>query len=195
MATNNKIYDEKKLKITYTGNVDGKFRGIHTIIEAANLLKDNTNVEFNIVGDGIYLEEYKNKASKLKLKNINFLGRLPHKQLIEFLKSQNLGIVPHIKSDVIEYTIPNKIFDYMAQSLPVIVSSAKPLKRIVEETDCGYIFEAENAKSLTNTIIYILNNKNELLIKGTNGYHSIKNKYNWEEDQKILFQIIQKILN
>ena len=83
----------------------------------------------------------------------------------------------------------------MAQSLPVIVSSAKPLKRIVEETDCGYIFEAENAKSLTNTIIYILNNKNELLIKGTNGYHSIKNKYNWEEDQKILFQIIQKILN
>ena len=37
--------------------------------------------------------------------------------------------------------------------------------------------------------------KNELLIKGTNGYHSIKNKYNWEEDQKILFQIIQKILN
>ena len=192
IATNNKVYDEKKLKITYTGNVDGKFRGIHTIIETANLLKDNTNVEFNIVGDGIYLEEYKNKASKLKLKNINFLGRLPHKQLIEFLKSQNLGIVPHIKSDVIEYTIPNKIFDYMAQSLPVIVSSAKPLKRIVEETDCGYIFEAENAISLEKLIRKINLNREELVTKAQNGYQAIKNKYNWKNDEKNLIDIVNE---
>lgn len=192
IATNNKIYDEKKLKITYTGSIDGKFRGIHTLIEAANLLKDNSNVEFNIVGDGIKLEEYKNKVSKLKLNNVNFLGKLPHKQLLDFLKSQDLGIVPHIKSDVIEYTIPNKIFDYMAQSLPVIVSSVKPLQRIVEETNCGYIFEAENAISLEKLIREIYINRGELPNKAQNGYQAIKNKYNWGNDEKNLLNIVNE---
>ena len=69
---------------------------------------------------------------------MNFLGRYSHNDLLEFLKSQDIGIVPHEKTDEIEYTIPNKLFDYMSYSLPVLVSSAKPIQRITNESNCEY---------------------------------------------------------
>ena len=81
----------------------------------------------------------------------------------------------------------------MAYSLPVIVSSAKPLKRIVEETNCGWFFESENAEDLADLLQQILENKNELKTKAVNGYNAVKNKYNWENDGKILSETINTV--
>lgn len=182
-----------KLKVVYTGNVDGTFRGIMTLVEAAKLLK-NQSVEFNIIGDGNYIAKIQEEIKLNNLKNINLIGKLSHNELLKALEEQHIGIIPHDNSDYIKYTIPNKIFDYMAHSLPVIVSSAKPLKRIVEETDCGYVYEACNSKSLAECIEYVLNNKQELILKAQNGYNAVKNKYNWENDSKVMLKKFNEIL-
>lgn len=186
---------DEKLKVVYTGNIDGKFRGIHTLVEAANILKHNSSVEFNIIGDGVCLDSLQKYCKENNIKNINFLGRKSHDYLLDYLTTQDLGIVPHTKSDVVEYTIPNKLFDYMSNSLPVIVSSATPLKRIVEETDCGYVFEAENPENLANLILSLENRKQEFINKSKNGCKAILEKYNWENDARILKDVVEKILN
>ena len=189
--SNTKI--SNKLKIVYTGNVDGKYRDLKTVIEACKYLSC-ADIEVNIVGCGVILDELKTMVNKYNLTNIIFYGWMEHSKMLEFLSTQDIGIVPHNDSDVIQYTIPNKIFDYMAHSLPIIVSSAKPLKRIVEETDCGYIYEACNPKSLAECINYILLNKSELYKKAQNGYNAIKNKYNWERDNELMLSKIREIL-
>lgn len=181
------------LKIVYTGNVDGSFRGVSTLLEAANLLK-NSDVEFNIVGVGSYIRVMRDYIQANNLNNINLIGKMLHNELLNFLNKQHIGIIPHDNSDYIQYTIPNKIFDYMAHSLPVITSSARPLKRIVEETNCGYVYEACNPKSLAECINYILNHNSELYEKSQNGYNAVKSMYNWENDEKIMLNVIKKIL-
>lgn len=182
-----------KLKIVYTGCIDGKFRDLKTIIEACKYLS-SADIEFNIVGSGVLLDELKVMVDKYNLTNVIFHGWMEHSKILEFLNTQDIGIVPHNDSDVIQYTIPNKIFDYMAYSLPIIVSSARPLKRIVEETACGYVYEACNPKSLAECINYILQNKSELYQKAQNGYNAIKNKYNWEKDSIIMLNVINNYL-
>lgn len=188
----NRIND--KLKIVYTGNVDGVFRGLHVLVEAAKILKNNKNIEFNIIGDGSYLEEIINIKKQNNLENVNILGRFSHVDLLKFLNTQDLGIIPHLSNDVINYTIPNKLFDYMSYSLPVIVSSARPLKRIIEEENCGYVFEAGNSKDLAETILQILKNKNNLEQKGKNGRQAIIKKYNWGNDEKIMISAIEYLI-
>lgn len=191
---NNKNFQTgSKLKIVYTGNVDGSFRDIPTVIRAISLIK-NVPIEFNIVGTGSYIPKLKKLTEDLGVNNINFIGQLPFDKLLEFLKTQDIGIVPHDNSDYIKYTIPNKIFDYMAHSLPVIVPTVKPLERIVKETSCGYIYEVCNPESLANCFIRILENKNEISTKGINGYNAIKNKYNWENDSITMLNVINKYL-
>ncbi|MBE7705527.1 MAG: glycosyltransferase family 4 protein [Cyanobacteria bacterium SIG29] len=185
-------YKDDTFRITYTGNIDSDFRGIQTVVDAAKILQSNESIQFNIIGDGNFLDFCKQKAQNLL--NINFLGKYNHDELLEYLKTQDIGIVPHTKSPVIEYTIPNKIFDYMASSIPVIVSSARPLKRIVEEADCGYVFEAENPQDLANVITYIYNHQEELKDKAINGYNSIKSFYNWEETERTLLDTIKNVI-
>ena len=182
-----------KLKVVYTGNVDGTFRGIMTLVEAAKLLK-NKNIEFNIIGDGTYIAKIQEEIKLNNLKNINLIGKLSHNELLKALEEQHIGIIPHDNSDYIKYTIPNKIFDYMAHSLPIIVPSVKPLKRIIEKTNCGYVYEVCNPQSLAECINYILNNKSELYKKAQNGYEAIKSKYNWENDAKEMLNIIKVYL-
>ncbi len=183
-----------KLNIIYTGNVDGVFRGLKTLLLAATLLKENNNIVFNIIGDGSELNsliEFKNNNG---LDNVNFLGKFEHDKLLQYLYTQDIGIVPHEKTDEIEYTIPNKLFDYMSYSLPVITSSAKPLKRITESIDCGFVFEAGNPESLADLILKIYENRQSLITKAKNAHSAIIEKYKWDNDSKVFCGVVEEIL-
>ena len=195
LSKHNTSTENNSLKIVYTGGVDGIFRGIQTIINTAKILKNlnKNDIIISIIGDGSYLEYYRKISEENNLINIKFLGRKPHTELLDYLNTQDIGIVPHIKCDIIDYTIPNKLFDYMAHSLPVIVSSAKPIKRIVEETDCGYVFESDNPQSLADLLIYISNNKQELEMKAKNGYKAVEEKYNWENDENNILMTLEEL--
>ena len=188
-----KHFSSDKLNVLYVGNIDGEFRGLDTVIDAAKVLC-NYPVKFTIIGDGILREVLEKKVKTYGLNNILLKGRIEHDKLkIEF-DNCDVGIVPHLANDVINYTIPNKLFDYMSYSLPVIVSSAKPLKRIVEEENCGYVFEAGNSNDLAETILLILKNKNDLYQKGENGRQAIIKKYNWGNDQKKMLSVIEGLI-
>ena len=186
---NNKNKETKALNLIYTGNIDAEFRGIDQVIDAFEYLQDYP-VVFNLIGDGPMKNFYIEKVKNLKLGNINFLGYVEHNNLLNFLATQDIGIVPHKKCRYIDTTVPNKLFDYMLYSLPVIVSSAEPLKRIVEEENCGYVYE--NKEDLINILKYIIDNREELSIKAQNGYEAVIKKYNWENDEKNLLDIVNK---
>jgi glycosyltransferase involved in cell wall biosynthesis len=75
---------------------------------------------------------------------------------------------------------------------PVIVSSAKPLKRIVEETNCGLIFESGNPENFADIVLQ-LQDSDERLRLGENGYQAVINKYNWQHDAKRLVSLYEQI--
>ena len=55
--------------------------------------------------------------------------------------------VPHINA-----TLANKLFEYMALALPVIVSDVPPMLRVLAETGCGLSFRSGDAADLARTI-------------------------------------------
>jgi len=69
----------------------------------------------------------------------------------------------------------------MMTSNPLLVSSSAPLKRIVEETESGLVFEAGNSHDFANNVKELYNDKIKCNILGKNGFNStILNLYNWE---------------
>ena len=67
-----KIKDKKVF--LFIGRLDEEQKKVSRIIEVANLFKDNKDIEFWLLGDGVYKEEYEEKIKKYKLKNIKMLG-------------------------------------------------------------------------------------------------------------------------
>lgn len=176
----------------YVGYLNGG-RGLDTAIKAVPILKEKLNeVCLIIAGDGEYMDELRNLVNKLGIeKHVDFLGWVDSKLIPSYIYNSDVCIVPHDATDFVNSTIPNKLFDYMACKKPVLVSDAVPLKRIVNETECGMVFRSRDIEDFAEKVIKL----KELSVRtkmGLNGFAAINSKYNWKHDSQTLRDIFRK---
>jgi glycosyltransferase involved in cell wall biosynthesis len=184
-----------KFIIAYTGNV-GPHRGVDSAIEAMQYVKE-LPVVLAIVGQAnkavnIKLEEL---IEKYQLKdNVKLYGYQPFYKFLSFMKQANVNLIPHHSNLHTDNTIPHKLFQCLQVERPLLVSSSAPLKRVVEETSSGLVFEAGNPEDLAEKI-RILNSQpglNKELAR--NGYlASQKGPYNWESTEPTLHALYEKL--
>ncbi|MFZ5759503.1 MAG: glycosyltransferase family 4 protein [Thermodesulfobacteriota bacterium] len=184
-----------KFKLVYVGSINGG-RGLDTVIKAISSIKKQIhNFHLIIAGDGEYLAELKKLSENLGVKqDVSFLGWVDPKQVPPLIYHSDICTVPHVVTEFINSTIPNKIFDYMAYGKPLIVSDAKPLRRIVEEAGAGVIFRSGDADDFAVKTLQLQDKERRKLL-GAAGLEAVKKKYNWQYDMKILNQIFVKIAN
>ena len=189
--------DDGDFSILYIGGI-GPHRGLHTAINGVNeLKKKGVSVKFDIVGSGQRdtVSRLKEQVIELGIENqVEFHGQVPFEQVKIFIANANLNIIPHLSNNHTDHTIPHKLFQILLSKKLLMVSSCKPLKRIVQENDCGYIFEAGSASSFAEEIEYILNDKTNWESKTTRGFEAcINKKMTWEDESKKLAQTLNEI--
>ena len=97
--------------------------------------------------------------------------------------------VPHVKNDFTDATIPHKLFQYMLMGKPVVVSDAKPLKRIVEETGCGRVFKNRDDRDLAGVLLSLYKNPDQRETMGGRGRIAALEKYNWKKEEESLLEL------
>jgi glycosyltransferase involved in cell wall biosynthesis len=120
---------------------------------------------------------------------VTFMGWQPYNKMVEHLMMADFAMIPHLKSDHTDSTIPHKLFQYMYAKKPVIASDCLPIKRIVTETNSGYIYPNEDSQALANILAGLDKQKHK--VKGENGHQWVINKYNWENDSQVLLKVYQ----
>ena len=153
----------------------------------------NPDIKLLLAGAGECFEDMKNiaKASQ-HADRIEFTGVYKIEDLPGILDRIDVGVIPYQISDFNNYTIHNKLFDYFALGKPVIVSQAKPLKRVVLETNAGIVCDCSNPDIIAETILNISNN--DLKTLSENSYIAFRNKYNWDIDSQELIRFIEKYM-
>lgn len=181
------------LRVVYIGLLNPS-RGLRTLVEAAALLKSK---EFDFVvtvaGAGKDFEHLKNKVNELGLdKKVHLIGWVEHGEIRKILSEADIGIVPHYACGHWDNTIPNKLFDYMSASIPVLVSSAKPTARVVEETKCGLVYESQSAEDLAEKIMQ-MSDEAKRRFMGESGLLAVKNRYNWDFDKRVMLSSLSAL--
>ena len=74
----------------------------------------------------------------------------------------------------------------MSKSIPVLVTDAISLKRIILETNAGLYYKTNDPEDFANKIIEM---HNSVVSFGENGLKAVREKYNWDEDAKILLDM------
>ena len=114
------------------------------VMPILKVLKKNNKLHLTIIGEDGKGERYKeviNYIENNNITNVEILGKIERKQMSIFLKDKHIGILPMITS-----SLPNKIFDYMAAMLPIIVLGDNDSSRFVMENNIGWQcdFSSEN---------------------------------------------------
>ncbi len=183
-----------KTVLLYQGYVN-RARGLRVAVRAMpRLIKECSNLLLVIIGDGDDLEALRKLRTELKMENhVELLGWVTPNEIPALIAASDIGIIPHHATEHKNTTVPNKLFDYMVCGKPVIVSSAKPLKRIVNEEKCGLVFEAEDVDSFIETVMQMIGNASVMKQFGERGREAVRKRYNWDRDSNVLNNMVEGI--
>lgn len=178
--------------ISYIGGF-GPHRGIDTAILGMSKLKQNIPIKLLLIGKGNHDIESKFKSlikSNHLSEHVLILGWQPFEKVSSYIAASNICIVPHKNNPHTANTVPHKLFQYMMKGKPVLVSSCAPLKRIVEETQSGLVFEADNPRDFAKKVMLFFDNPKLLQQSSENGkLATSKNIYNWQHDAHNLLKV------
>lgn len=178
--------DENKFSITYVGGF-GPHRGLDTAIAGMKKVSDQIpNAKLYLIGKG-------SKDVELKLRSlieenkvqgfVEIVGYRPFKEVAAIMQVSKVNIIPHKADEHTNNTIPHKLFQIMLSKSLLLVSSCKPLKRIVESYDAGIVFEAENPSDFSQKVIDLKENYNKYAYKTENAFEAVYQKSeNWETE-------------
>jgi glycosyltransferase involved in cell wall biosynthesis len=190
LAIGNITKPHKEIILFYAGGIN-HHRGLHNIIAAMHHA-GNSSLKFWIVGDGSYKDALVQQIKNSGLQDqVEFFGFQPFLKMMELMQQSDFALIPHLKTEHTDSTIPNKIFQYMYAGKPVIASDCLPIKRILEETGAGFVYPAENIVHLSEIFNSLY--KTDVVKMAENGRKAVVEKYNWSHDSKVLVRLYEGI--
>lgn len=181
--------------ILYIGGF-GVHRGLDTAIRGMRYIKKK-DIKLLLVGRGSReVEEYFVKIIEDdKLQNkVEIVGWQHCSKVYSYMKSASVCVIPHNSNEHTDNTIPHKLYQYMMVGKPVVVSSCKPLARVVNEAKSGLIFEANNPEEFANKIIELYKDKEKSDRLAKNGLvYTFEKENTWQSESKKLIKLYKEI--
>lgn len=135
---------DKNKKIIWFVGTFGKTYDLSTPIKVAKELRDRNDIQFVFTGDGENAKEWKNLANGVK--NIVFTGWVNQTDLAYLSEISDIGLMAYRKGA--PQGLPNKIFEYLASSLPILSSLKGETEILLSSEKVGFTYEADNVESL-----------------------------------------------
>jgi len=141
-----------KFVVSYAGNM-GPAQGLASFIEAAHLLRDETDIHFLMMGNGILREKLERQVMRLNLSNFTFLPYQSYASMPQIYAGSDLNLVPLV-GGLDADAIPSKVYSIMAAERAMVASTNidSDLARIVGEVGCGWVVPPGDVQALASTI-------------------------------------------
>ena len=144
--------------IVFTGNISPA-QSFGTMIDAASILKSKGihDVKWVIVGDGMSRQTVEQEILDRELTNeFVFEGHHPAKDIPRYLFISDVLVGCLVKSELLEATIPAKVFSYIAAGKPIVLSMDGEAQTLInDEIRCGFAGPTEDATMLAENILKI----------------------------------------
>lgn len=191
--TSIKPFDEKDaFIILFAGNL-GEAQNLDAVIEAADLIRENSKIKFVFVGDGRRKEHLENLVKEKRLtETVYFLGRYPINTMPVFMQKASVLLFSLKDEPCFNLTVPSKVQFYMSQGKPVLAMINGDGADLVREANCGMSVPAGHSKELAEVVrSFASMSKNNLDIFGLNGKTYYKKNFDKEMRMNQLVSLLE----
>ncbi len=180
---------ENKFVFLFAG-VIGPSQNLDLIIEAANRLKDYSEICFLFVGDGTEKEKLKRMKEAYGLKNIIFQPFVSKEAYPRLVRDSDVGLIC-LSSMNKTPVVPGKLLGYMAAGIPVVafLNRESDGHDIIKKAECGYSAFSDDIENMKNIILQIYKEKNSLSRYGENGFNYVTKHF----DRKVCIDTLEKL--
>lgn len=162
--------------------------------EAVEMMRYVNGAVLYVIGSGDVFPLLQNIVDKYQLQNKVFLlGRRPYDELMTYTKIADLGLSLDKNTNLnYEYSLPNKVFDYIQAETPLLVSNRRVVAKLVQDENIGEVITDHNPKQMAEKVQEMLNSPNYVVWK--ENLKLAAEKYNWEKESEVIKQVYSKFL-
>lgn len=179
-SNTNNTSRESKFTVGYIGTI-GVIHDLRTVVKAAKLLENQSDIEFVIIGDGSQSFHLREAINEMHPKNLKWLGTKAHHEVPVLMSKLNLGLNPVYNTRVFESIITVKFFEYLACSIPVINMAGGILKDVGETSRAAVTIKPEDPDILAETILNLKANPTLMAEMARNGRPFVEKYFDREK--------------
>lgn len=179
------INDDEILFI-YQGGL-GVGRGIDILLDTFSKVDSKKHLLFMGFGEW----EDRIKQYEQAYANIHFLDAVRPSEVSRYTIGADVGLCLHENIGLNFYlSLPNKIFEYIMNGVPVIVSDFPEMSRVIDEADCGWKVAVD--KSALYSLVTSIS-KDEVAAK-RNKAMQYRKMIGWQNEEKALLNVYRNML-
>lgn len=185
---------QQKFVVLYAG-IHGLAQGLETVIEAARLLTNCSEIHFVMVGDGPKKEELLALNKVYGLSNLLMLSSQPLERMPAYLAMADVALVPLRRVDLFQGALPTKIFDAWACQKPTLIGVDGEARHILNKVGAGLFVEPENPQALAEALLNLHQQPDLLKQMGQAGRQAAVEQYSLQAAARQMEMILQEVAN
>ena len=184
----------KKFVVMYSGNI-GLTQRLEEFVEAAALLRDETEIHFVFVGQGARRKELEQQVASLQLTNVTFCNYQPLSELSLSLGAGNLHLIP-LTAELSNCLMPSKLYGILAAGRPYLTNApeSSELFRLTKEHNVGLTVQAGSPQAISETILAAKNADGALTQMGHEARRLAEEKYTATQSISAFSRLISEVI-
>lgn len=168
-------------------------RGLENLVRCARLLVDDAVVVF--MGYGDYQARLVEMAQAEPQGRVYFIPAVPQRELLAYCASADIGVIPYQAVDLNNYyTSPNKLFDMIQASLPIVASDLPYLRKVIVSDNLGVVAQLNSPQvyaSAINGVLALPGNAAEVRAN----LRRVAPQYTWLAQGKKLVEAYRRVVS
>ena len=158
-------------------------RGIEGLIQA---MASVPQAQLVSLGEGQLLEPLRAAAASNGAR-VTFLPPVPTDVVNAYAASATVGVSPYVPEGLNNrYSLPNKLFHYLAAGIPVVASDFRQVREVVEGSGSGIVVDTTRPEAIARAIRRVLADPAEAAAMGARGRAAVEERFNWQASAAVL---------
>lgn len=188
------LRNNRRHLVVYLG-VMGVQDGLDLLLDAAAIMVRDlgrTDIQFALAGDGPHAPSLKARCSALGLDPyVAFHGYMSGEPLYRLLASGDVAVSPDPPNEYNDISHMNKVADYMAFELPVVMFDLPECRRIA--ADAGDYAADSDPGDFARRVVALLDDPERRRRMGEQGRRRLVESLNWETQARAYLDVYSKL--
>src|SRR4029450_1045982 len=154
------------------------YHGLDTLIEAAALLREHSDIIFLMIGDGPERARLKQLSVDRGLTNVIF-GQSPYEEMDQLYSIAYASVATLRKMEVARSMRLSKVFPPLSCAVPVIYAGVGEAAELLEAHKCGVVVAPEEPALLAQAILGLVSDQRLRRAMGCAGRAFVEREYSW----------------
>ena len=185
-------YAERTRGMVYVGGIS-ELRGLSAMLDVARIAGARHGEKLTLIGPFMPPELERRLAEPAVSAVVDYVGVKTPDEARRLIGEAKVGLILQLGPEAYKKNLPTKMFEYMAEGLPVVASHFPLWKGILDDAEAGVVVPPEDGEAAAEAVSRLLADPVAAAAMGARGRDAVHEKYHWAPEARTLVALYESL--